>query len=70
MASLTTVITLTVTLVLPDHAPIRNAQVIDNLNMCWAMARELVVRAEEGPLKLGGSFTAACSVKVDPAVEH
>jgi len=70
VASLTTVITLSVTLVLPDHDPIRHSQVIENLNLCWAMARELVARAEDGPLKLGGSFTAACKVTVQDSIEH
>ena len=71
MASLTTIITLTLTLVPADHHPIRHTETVDTLEMCWAIARELTERAEEGPLRInGGIFTAACTVKVDPSVEH
>jgi len=66
-----TVVTLTVVLQLPDSKPIINGQPVENIGMCYAMARELTVRAEEGILRdRGGTFTAQCRVDVPSVVGH
>jgi len=66
-----TVVTLTVVLMLPDSKPIINGQSVENIGMCYAMAREMTSRAEEGILReRGGTFTAQCSIEVPPIVGH
>lgn len=71
MAAITTKIVLIVSLFLPERAPIMFSMPMDNLADCWHEAQELTERAEEGPLRtLGGSFSAACSVRALPSQEH
>lgn len=71
MAAITTKVLLTVTLMLPDQPLVGHQEPMDNLAMCWAIARELTIRAEEGPLRiLGGRFSAGCTVIAQPSQEH
>lgn len=66
-----TIVTLAVVLQLPDVPPIVNHQPVENIGLCYAMARELVARAEAGILRdRGGSFAASCRVEVPAVVGH
>lgn len=66
-----TIVTLAVVLTLPDGRPVINSQPVENIGMCFAMARELIARAEAGILReRGGSFTAQCRVEVPTVVGH
>lgn len=72
LASLTTKVFLFVTLVLNGAArPITHQMEVENLGICWGMAREMAARAEEGILRIpGGAFTASCQIVVQPGVDH
>jgi len=71
MAAITTKVFLVVTLLLPEKPIIMHREPVASLAECWAWARELTARAEEGPLRTaGGTFSAACSVKAEPSTEH
>lgn len=66
-----TVVTLAVVLQLPDAKPVTNQQPVENIGVCYAMARELTARAEAGILReRGGSFAASCRVEVPAVVGH
>lgn len=69
--AITTKVVLIITLFLPEQAPIMFSAPMESLAECWQEAQELTGRAEEGPLRiLGGSFSAACSVRAQPSQEH
>lgn len=71
MAAITTKVVLIITLFLPERAPLMFSTPMESLADCWHEAQELTERAEEGPLRtLGGSFSAACSVRAQPSQEH
>lgn len=66
-----TIVTLAVALTLPDGRPVTHSQPVENIGLCFAMAREMTARAEEGILRdRGGSFTAQCRVEVPTVVGH
>lgn len=66
-----TIVTLAVVLVLPDGHPVTNQQTVENIELCYEMARELVARAEAGILRdRGGSFAVSCRVEVPAVVGH
>lgn len=75
VSSLTTVVTLVVTLFIPqpgDAPDIQHTWHISpsSIDECWDLAREFTATAEAGPLKLGGHVTATCKVVVPPTREH
>lgn len=66
-----TVVVLTVILSLNETPPIMHMEKVENIGMCFAMARELVAHAEAGILReRGGKFSATCRVEVPSSVTH
>lgn len=58
-----TVIVLLVSLLVPDHAPISYSEEVENLSLCWAMAKELAAHAQENTIAHGGSIRVGCEIR-------
>lgn len=70
MTSLTTVIILFVTFVLPGRSPMSLQEIMPSVDECWDVAREFAAEAEDIQIRLGGTLTASCQVTVQKSEDH
>lgn len=63
---------LTVILWLPGEKPIIVDQPVENISICFGMAREYVAQAENSPTvkAKGARFDVGCSVIIPKTVDH